>query len=92
MQCRTGYSYFRDYYQSAVPSENISYPCGEKIQTWKHIIDTCPQYENHYQILCNISSSLYMLDILGTKQNIATLSKFLKRTNAFTKNRIGLLR
>jgi len=92
MQCRTGYSYFGDYYRSAVPSENISYPCEEEIQTWKYIIDTCSQYENHYQILCNVSSSIYMLDILGTKQDIAILSKFLEKTDIFTKNRIGLLR
>jgi len=33
-----------------------------------------------------------MPDILGTKQGIATLSKFLERTGAFTKNGTGLLR
>ena len=33
-----------------------------------------------------------MLDILGTKQGIAALSKFLKRIDTFTKNRIGLPR
>jgi len=33
-----------------------------------------------------------MLDILRTKQGIAPLSKFLKKTGAFTKNRTGLSR
>jgi len=33
-----------------------------------------------------------MPDIFGTKQGIATLSKFLKRTDAFTKNGIDLPR
>jgi len=33
-----------------------------------------------------------MLDILGTKQGIATLSKFLKRTGTFTKNGTDLPR
>ena len=42
MQCRTGHGYFRNYYQSTVPSESKYCPCGEEIQTWKHIIDTCP--------------------------------------------------
>jgi len=92
IQCRTGHSYFGDYYQSAIPSESISCPCGEEIQTWKHIIDTCPQYENHCQILCNVSSFVYMPDILRTKQGIAPLSKFLKRTGAFTKNGTSLPR
>ena len=92
VQCRTGYSYFGDYYQFAVSLENIFCPCREEIQTWKHIINICPQYENHCQILCNVSSSVYMPDILGTKQGIASLSKFLKRTGAFTKNKTGLLR
>jgi len=89
MQCRTGHGYFGYYYQSTVPSESISCPCGEEIQTQKHIINTCPQYENYCQILHNVSSSIYMPDILGTKQGIAALSKFLKRTGAFTKNGTG---
>ena len=92
IQCRTGHSYFEDYYQSTVPSENISCPCGEEIQTRKHIIGTCPQYENHRQILRNVSNSIYMPDILGTKQGIAALSKFLERSGAFTKSGTGLPR
>ena len=92
MQYRTDHSYFRDYYWSAVPSESISCPCGEEIQTQKHIINTCPQYENHCQILHNVSSFIYMPDILGTKQGIAAISKFLERWGAFTKNGTGLPR
>jgi len=68
------------------------YPCEEEIQTWKYIIDICFQYKNHCQILHNISSSIYMPDILGTKQDIAALSKFLERIGIFTKNRIDLSR
>jgi len=92
IQYRTGHGYFGDYYQSTVSSENISCPCGEEIQTRKHIIDTYPQYENHCQILCNVSNSIYMSDILGTKQGIAALSKFLERSGAFTKSGTGLPR
>jgi len=92
IQCKTGHGYFGDYYQSAVPSESISCPYGEEIQTYKHIIDTCPQYENHCQILCNVSNSIYMPDILGTKQGIAALSKFLERSGTFTKSGTGLPR
>ena len=33
-----------------------------------------------------------MPDILGTKQNIAALSKFLKRSDIFTKSGTGLFR
>ena len=58
----------------------------------KHIIDICPQYENYCQILPNVSSSVYMPDILGTKQGIDPLSKFLKRTGTFTKNETSLPR
>jgi len=92
IECRIGHGYFRDYYQSAVPSESISCSCGEEIQTRKHIIDMYPQYENHCQILCNVSNSIYIPDILGTKQGIATLSKFLKRSGAFTKSGTDLPR
>ena len=56
------------------------------------LTDTCPQYENHCQILCNVSNSIYMPDIFGTKQGITALSKFLERSGAFTKNGIGLPR
>ena len=89
IQCRTSHSYFKDYYWFPVSSESISCPCEEEIQTCKHIIDICPQYENHCQILHNVSSSIYILDILRTKQGIAVLSKFLERSDTFTKNGIG---
>jgi len=92
MQCRTDHSYFGDYYQSAVPSETIFCSSREEIRTWKHIIDIYPQYENHHQILYNVSSSIYILDILGTKQSIAVLSKFLERIDVFTKNGTDLSR
>ena len=85
IQCRTGHGYFGDYYWSTVSSESIFCPCEEEIQTYKHIIDMCLQYENHRQTLYNISNFIYMPDILGTKQGIATLSKFLERLGAFTK-------
>ena len=49
-----------------------------------------PQYKNYHQILYNISSFIYIPDILGTKQGIAALSKFLKRLGVFTKSRTGL--
>ena len=39
-----------------------------------------------------ISQTPYMPDILGTKQGIAALSKFLKRSGAFTKSGTGLPR
>jgi len=92
IQCRTGHGYFGDYYRSAVPSESISCPYGEEIQTRKYIIDTCPQYKNYCQILRNVSNSIYMPNILGTKQGIATLSKFLERSGVFTKSGTGLPR
>jgi len=34
-------------------------------------------------------SSIYILDILGTKQDIAALSKFLEKLDIFTKNGTG---
>ena len=36
-----------------------------------------------------ISQALYIPDIFGTKQDIASLSKFLERSGIFTKNGIG---
>jgi len=89
VQCRIGHSYFEDYYLSAVLLENISCSYREEIQTYKHIINIFSQYENYYQILYNVSSSIYIPDILGTKQDIAVLSKFLERSGIFTKNRIS---
>ncbi|KAF9440793.1 hypothetical protein P691DRAFT_632430, partial [Macrolepiota fuliginosa MF-IS2] len=65
--CHTGHRYFRDFYHSHTTSDDTSCPCGEYIQTHEHIIHSCPTYEKYHQILRDVSDSLYLPDILGTK-------------------------
>ncbi|KAF9441851.1 hypothetical protein P691DRAFT_628680, partial [Macrolepiota fuliginosa MF-IS2] len=82
----TGHSYLGNYYHTHVPSERISCPCGENLQTCKHILCSCPTYKKHHQILRDTSDTLYLPDILGTKAGISALAEFLEKSGAFTKS------
>ncbi|PBK71072.1 hypothetical protein ARMSODRAFT_883989, partial [Armillaria solidipes] len=51
----------------------------------EHIIRECPRYETERGTLRKVSRSLYLPDILGTKDEIAALSEFIERTGQFTR-------
>ncbi|KAK0212341.1 hypothetical protein DFS33DRAFT_1247902, partial [Desarmillaria ectypa] len=84
--CRTGHGYIGEYYAQFVPSENVDCPCGELFQTREHIIHECPLYEMQRGILRNVSRTLYLPDILGTKEGIAALGEFIENSGAFTRS------
>src|SRR5262249_52994100 len=44
-QCRTGHCFCGEYYDSFVPTETVSCPCGELFQTRDHILRDCPRYD-----------------------------------------------
>ena len=46
-QCRTGHGYTGEFYRRFVPNESSDCPCGEPLQTRKHIIRDCARYEAH---------------------------------------------
>nr|GAT48620.1 RnaseH domain transposon factor [Mycena chlorophos] len=85
VQCRIGHCFSGEYYSRFVPSEDTDCPCGEHIQTREHIICDCPRYDEHRGILRKTSRHLSLPQILGTKEGITALSKFLDASGAFTK-------
>ena len=87
IQCRTGHAFMGEYYSKHVPMEDRSCPCGELLQSCDHIIATCPTYEDQRQVLKSTSEDLITSDILGTKEGIEALVKFLRATSAFKKHR-----
>ncbi|KAF7350488.1 RnaseH domain transposon factor [Mycena venus] len=84
-QCRIGHCFSGEYYNRFVPSENVNCPCGEELQTREHILRTCPRYEDHRHLLRSVSRDISLPEILGTKDGIAALAKFLEESGAFTK-------
>lgn len=87
IQCRTGHAFTGEYYSSFVPSEAVSCPCGERLQTREHILATCPTFESKRDALRSASEDLVITDILGTEKGIEALSQFLQETDAFKKSR-----
>ncbi|KAI6105281.1 hypothetical protein EDD16DRAFT_1446934, partial [Pisolithus croceorrhizus] len=81
----TGHAFTGEYYSTFSPPEIISCPCGEQIQTCKHILATCPAFKSKHDALCSVSEDLVVSDILGTEQGIQALSEFLKEMDAFKK-------
>ncbi|KAF7330237.1 RnaseH domain transposon factor [Mycena venus] len=84
-QCRIGHCFSGEYYSRFVPSENVNCPCGEEFQTREHILRVCPRYEDQRHILRSVSRDISLPEILGTKDGITALAKFLEESGAFTK-------
>ncbi|KAJ6528059.1 hypothetical protein B0H19DRAFT_969320 [Mycena capillaripes] len=84
-QCRIGHCFTGEYYNQFVHSENVDCPCGEILQTREHILRECPQYAEQRPILEAISRDASLPEILGTREGIAALAKFLEESGAFTK-------
>ena len=87
IQCRTNHNYTGEYRRRFLPLEEFACPCGEEIQTREHIIVHCNLLHDHKRHdLRKISQYLWLPDILGTKEGIAALIKFLHDTPAFTRD------
>ena len=86
LQCRTGHGYIGEYYRRFVPSADPACPCGEATQTQEHIIQSCSTYEEYHTILHQASQTLYLHDLLSTKDGIQVMASFLEKSGAFTKN------
>ncbi|KAJ6508112.1 hypothetical protein DFH09DRAFT_817837, partial [Mycena vulgaris] len=44
-----------------------------------------PRYDDHRDLLRAVSPTIHLLDILGTKDGIAALAKFIEKPGVFTK-------
>ena len=85
-QCRIGHGYFGEYYKKFVHSEDIDCPCGEHVQTREHILQECPKYETHRHYLRDAAPDVALSEVLGTREGIKALTKFLSKTGAFSKS------
>lgn len=85
VQSRTGHCFSGEYYAQFVPDEDVDCPCGEQFQSREHVIRHCARYERHRHILRAVSRDVSLPEILGTASGIEALSKFLRKTGAFTK-------
>ena len=84
-QCRTKHAFIGEYYAKFVPTETVGCPCGEQYQTREHIIRECTIYEEHRKILQEADENMELGILLGSKEGLEAMSKFLGRTGAFTK-------
>ncbi|KAG5722051.1 hypothetical protein E4T56_gene6338 [Termitomyces sp. T112] len=84
-QCHTKHAFLGEYFARFVPHEKTGCICGERYQTREHVIKTCPQYEGHRYILRKADEHLELGRLLGTKEGLEAMTKFLEKTGAFTK-------
>lgn len=83
-QCRSGHAFTGEYYRAInKPERGLGCPCGEAIQTRDHVIRDCPEYEMYRHILRDVSPGLIISDLLGTREGISALAKFVRRSGAF---------
>lgn len=87
LQVRTGHAFTGEYYSRFVPSEDTACGCGVNPQTHRHILQDCELFEEHRDILRDVSQDVKMADILGTAKGIDALASFIKRSGAFKKAR-----
>ncbi|KAJ6572773.1 hypothetical protein DFH09DRAFT_916441 [Mycena vulgaris] len=85
VQCRIGHSLIGECYAKFVPFENVDCSCGEVFQTREHLLRECPLYEDQRHILEKVSRNISLPEILGTKEGIDALAKFLDKSGASTK-------
>ncbi|KZS86514.1 hypothetical protein SISNIDRAFT_420803, partial [Sistotremastrum niveocremeum HHB9708] len=60
-------------------------PCGEHLQTRAHIIQECPLYEEHREILRTYDRDLSLQRLLGESEGIEVLAEFIRLSDAFAK-------
>jgi ribonuclease HI len=90
IQVITGHGHIGDYYARFVPAEPMSCPCGEPIQTRKHVLADCKLYNAQRHTLHKACPSLSLATILSTRKGLNTLTHFLKDSDAFKKARAEL--
>ncbi|KAF8588031.1 hypothetical protein K439DRAFT_1336262, partial [Ramaria rubella] len=92
-----GHAFTGKYYTTNVPENETGCPCGATLQTWAHILQECPRYDEHRHILKDAvarpdtefkvfpTDNVHIADILGTPNGITALASFIEASGAFTK-------
>ncbi|EJD49164.1 hypothetical protein AURDEDRAFT_38008, partial [Auricularia subglabra TFB-10046 SS5] len=82
--CRTRHAFTGEYFRSInKPEHGFACSCGAALQTRDHILAECPVYERHRNLLRDVSPSLSIPELLGTKAGIHATAKFIRRRGAF---------
>ncbi|KAJ7837896.1 hypothetical protein B0H14DRAFT_2362035 [Mycena olivaceomarginata] len=74
--CRIGHGFIGEYYNRF---------WREVLQAHEHLFCECPLYQDLRHILRGASRDLSLPEILGTKDGVEALAKFLEESGAFTK-------
>ena len=88
LQCRTGHNYTGEFRKTFLPTSPDPINCicdNSTIESRSHILRECPRYDEHRNILEEVSRYITLPEILGTKPGIQALSEFIKKTGAFTR-------
>ncbi|KAJ4479149.1 hypothetical protein J3R30DRAFT_3289703, partial [Lentinula aciculospora] len=64
-------------YAKFIPKEPIQCSCGARTQNRDYIIQSCKISNNYQDLLWDISDDPKMNKILGTKEGIEVLAKFI---------------
>jgi len=86
IQCRTGHAYTGEFRQRFKLDGPYDCPCGEQLETREHILRDCTRYTAYRHVLQETSPNILLSDILGTKEGIYALAKFLKSSSAFSRS------
>ncbi|KAL1713735.1 hypothetical protein EV715DRAFT_159860, partial [Schizophyllum commune] len=86
VQTRTGHGYTGEFYNDFLHDVDSNCPCGELLQTRKHILAECPIYGTHRHLLREASPGFSLPVLLGTKKGIEALTEFVAKTGAFTRS------
>jgi len=85
IQCRTGHTYTGEFRQRFKLDGPYDCPCGEQLETREHILRECTRFSAYHHILQETSPNILLSDILGTKEGISALAKFLELSGAFSR-------
>ncbi|KAJ6455077.1 hypothetical protein C8R47DRAFT_1328976 [Mycena vitilis] len=75
----------RDGELTTIPNAEWDTVSQGRFETRAHILQECPRYDDHRDILRKASATIHLPDILGTKEGIAALADFIEKSGAFTK-------
>ena len=84
IQCWTGHTHIREYYQCFIPNKTQQCHCSETLQTWNHVLFNCKSHFQHRHLL-GIGRACSTEVLLGSERGIKRLACFLKTSWAYKK-------
>lgn len=85
IQVILGHGFFGEYYAHFVPTEDIDCPCGEPVQTLRHVLYDCPLHNEARAPMYEVSGPLHPSRLFGTVPGLRAIASFLESSSAFRK-------